>query len=491
MTYGDAGGAKRIRRHIPVIPAKAGIQIWSFRDDLMNLRNLPKFLLGQFLLLLILSLHSTTFAQGYRGHDFWICFPQNAIFEDGKTLQQSLYITAESRASGVIENIADSSTKPFSIEAGASTSVDIDTLIEITSSGRLEKKSVHITSDNDITVYVVSHRSASTDSYAAIPTPMLGTEYVVAGYSAHARDGTVFTSQADIIATEDNTLVTVHLTAATRDSLPEGRTISLFMDRGQTLQFQGTYQNERSDLTGTLVTSSKPIAFFTGHSCAQVPANVQYCDMLLEMEPPVKDWGTSFIVPALAGKGYSVIRVIADYDSTEVLVNGARATLLMRSGYYEIDTLHYDAVIQTSKPALVAQYATSSEADNLKVGDPFMLFVIPNDRLIREVTTASVTEGPFRHYLNIVVSDTGLATLTLDDVLTTFGKYPNQISLVSKRKVSSFPKAAGYSILTFQVPSGRHQVRCAAPVAVYSYGFGLYNNAYDSYGHACGERLDR
>ena len=433
------------------------------------------------LTLFILSLSLPVFAQGYRGHDFWVCFPQNRVQDGRKVLQQSIYITSESRAKGQIENWVDGSKQPFSIEAGASASFEVDTLTEITSNGETENKSLHITSDNDITVYVVSHHFPSTDSYAAIPTSMLGLQYVVADYGASAASNVGFTSQAEIIATEDTTLVTTHLSSTLRDSLPAGRTISFFMNRGQTLQLQG---REQSDLTGTTVTSTKPIAFLTGHNCTQNSRDSSYCGMLLEMEPPARDWGTSFIVGKFAGKDYSIVRIIANSDSTRVWLNGAPIAQLMRGGYCEVDTLHGDAVISTSKPALVAQYATNALSDRVRIGGPFLIFITPNDRFISEVTATPVIEGVFMDYLNVVVPDSGIASLELDGVV--FGKYPATADLESKRKVPHSP----YSILTFRTPPGRHLVRCAVPVAVYSYGFGLYNNTGDSYGHSCGERLE-
>src|ERR1035437_9733495 len=137
------------------------------------------------ILLLFLSfLALSARAQGYQGHDFWICFRENALHEEtGVPLQQTLHITSDSRTTGTIQPMDDTAKIPLSVESGSEISVDIDSALEIMSSGEIERKSIHITSDHDITLYAVSHRKASTDSYAAIPTPMLGMEYVVAGYT--------------------------------------------------------------------------------------------------------------------------------------------------------------------------------------------------------------------------------------------------------------------------------------------------------------------
>jgi hypothetical protein len=209
--------------------------------------------------------------------------------------------------------------------------------------------------------------------------------------------------------------------------------------------------------------------------------------MLLEMEAPSNDWGKSYILTKFARKDYYVIRVIARDDSTVVSINGEKMAWLMRGEYREFDTLRFDAMITASKPILVAQYCTSTTADSVYVGDPFILLAIPDNRFINEVTTTSVTTGSWENYLNVVVPDSGVSTLFIDNTLVSLGKFPMQISIFSERRLP----AAKATIFTFKVPPGRHILRCASPMAVYSYGFGIGDNNYDSYGHGCGERLDK
>ncbi len=426
-------------------------------------------------------------AQGYRGRDFWVCFPQNAIFEraDG-TLQLSLYFASENRANVTIANLLDSSdNQHFTIESGASIERDVDTEIEDRSSELIQHNALHITSDQDISVYVVDHRPASTDSYMAIPTEYLGKEYVAAGYATLKNGFEGFTSQASVIATENNTLVSIHLKGTTRYGLRYGEKFTVPLNRGETFQIQGRLKD--GDLTGSTVSATKPIAFFTGHSCAEVPSEVRFCNILLEMEPPANDWGTSFILTKFEGKDYYVARVIADADSTEISINGRKTATINRGQFYEVDTFYHDAVVSTSKPALVAQYCTSTNADSVKTGDPFMLIAVPNDRFIREVTTTSVTLGVWKDYLNIVVPDTAVSSLLIDGESVGLRRYPAGVLL---EREDSIP-GTKFIVITYQVAWGRHLLKCAVPIAVYGYGFGIDNYVYDSYGHACGMRLDK
>jgi hypothetical protein len=461
-------------------------------------------------------------SQGYSGTDFWLCFPQNAMNESQTELQQSLFISSDTHASGYVETSipndgshgkkAKPSRTEFTVEAGSSTAIPIDPDFEITSSGKLEAKAIHVTSDRPVSVFAISRRATptgkmaaiehttaakptstvadpSTESYEAIPSSGLGHDYMVLGYkSLFMSEGPTVTSQAEIIATEDNTIVKAKLTAPTVDGHKAGSTATYTMKRGEVLQLQGfvpskksknVSQGEAGDLTGTSVTSNKPIAFFTGHRCALAPDDDGFCTLLVEQEPPTNDWGTDFIFSKFAGDG-DMMRLVASSDSTRVTVNGHYMTTLRKGAYYEIDTFSSDAHIQASKPVLVGQYSTTSIRSESVANDPLMVFTTPTDRYITRATTVGLDRmfggtGSWDHYLNIVVPDQALTSLQIDG-----GPHPE----CEVRHVGNM------SIMTCTVGGGRHSVTCASPMAVYEYSVGTGNNGYDSYGHNCGIRLD-
>ena len=56
------------------------------------------------------------------------------------------------------------------------------------------------------------------------------------------------------------------------------------------------------------------------------------------------------------------MRVVAAYDNTRVLINGALSDLLQRGSFYEF--IAFDGIhIETSEPTLVMQFANGSEFD--------------------------------------------------------------------------------------------------------------------------------
>ena len=410
--------------------------------------------------LFLLLVCGSALAQGYRGHDpSGSASPQNAVCEQDQTLRLSLYLTSENRAMGTITNFFDSAeNQHFTIESGSSIERDIDTEIELDSSGEWQHNVLHITTDEDISVYVVTHRRNCTDSYMAIPTELLGKEYVAAGYAAVKNSDEFFTSQATIIGTEDNTFVTIHLAAATKNGFPKGRTLMVPLHRGETFQLQGT---QNGDLTGTTVSANEPIAFFTGHTCTQAPPKVTFCNTLLEMEPPANDWGTSFILTAFEGRNFYAARVIANADSTEISINGVKVRTIDRGEFYEVDTFHHNAIVTTSKPALVAQYCTSSGGDRARMVDPFMLIAVPDDRFITEATTSSVIQGPYKDYVNIVAPDSAESTLRVDGGGGGNGNVPGRSDAGAQKPYSQRCKYVCSAYLTSCRRTPLSAVRCA------------------------------
>ncbi|AKU95075.1 hypothetical protein AKJ09_01739 [Labilithrix luteola] len=62
------------------------------------------------------------------------------------------------------------------------------------------------------------------------------------------------------------------------------------LSRGQHLQL---VQSE--ELSGSIVTSDKPISTFGGNSCAFVPSSAKYCDILFQQIPPFEQWGSEYV----------------------------------------------------------------------------------------------------------------------------------------------------------------------------------------------------
>ena len=96
--------------------------------------------------------------------------------------------------------------------------------------------------------------------------------------------------------------------------------------RELTLDLGDTYQlhDASADLTGTMISATKPIAIFGGNECVNVPRGYAYCDHIVEQIPPPTTWGEQFVtVPLATRKGGDTFRFVAAEDDTEVSINGS------------------------------------------------------------------------------------------------------------------------------------------------------------------------
>ncbi len=145
----------------------------------------------------------------------------------------------------------------------------------------------------------------SGDGYLALPITEQSVSFFLASYSPRHK-----TPSFSIASPFNDTRVSV--------SYVRGNSSDSLMNL--TMQANDVYQTGFHDLdyTGVYVASSQPIAVFSGHACANVPVNINYCDHIVEQVPPVGQWGTSFIMASFYGRAWAVgywIRVIAHTDT--------------------------------------------------------------------------------------------------------------------------------------------------------------------------------
>lgn len=413
-----------------------------------------------------------------RGKDFWVCFPQNARPGDigASRLFLKLFITGERNTMVRVSVPGVGFNRTYALQANQVIPVDLDSNLQIASSESILKLGVHVEAEEDIAVFGLSNRKASTDTYLALPTNVLGTTYRAIGYHPPQTDQS-FATQFNIVATEDNTNVTISLTGDTKGGRRAGETFAVELDQGDVYTVHGgNSPGRRGDLTGSLVVASKPVSFFVGHSCAQVPADVTFCDQLLEMSPPIPSWGRQFYVGRLEYKPTYAIRAVASEDRTKVFLNNQLVAELNAGQYYENNNMKDNAFVTASKPVLLAQYATSADLDPvMKVGDPFMMLITPTEQFLKYYRFATPVRGQnWHHYINLVIPLEGLNSFRLDG---------NPLAPTYFRTIG----LSKFAIAQVELGYGSHYVSCDYPFGLYSYGFGAGVDNYDSYGNDGGQ----
>ena len=395
------------------------------------------------------------------GTDFWLAFPGNY---SGGTL--TLFITGPTATSGTVTMPGVAFSAPFTVTPGTVTSVPLPAGSDIQTSDTVENLGIHVTADAEVTVYGLNQITASTDAYLGLPTDILGTEYLVEGYeNVDIVEGTEFA----VVATQDGTTVTINPTVTTNGHTA-GTPYTVSLDQGHTYQLRNEDAHP-ADLSGSIVTSDKPIAVFGGHQCANIPMGYYACDHIVEELPPTSTWGKSFVTEPLATRtGGDTFRYLADTDNTTVQVNGAPVATLNRGQLFE-QILTAPSVITSDKPILVTQYSNSTTFDGA-TSDPFEVLVPPFEQFLNSYTVTTPATGFTENFINVVAPTASLATINLDGVPVPGGSF------------TPIPDST-FSAAQLAVALGSHTLDGAQPFGVTVYGFAQA----DSYGYPGGLSL--
>jgi PKD repeat protein len=410
-----------------------------------------------------------------RGTDFWVAFMRNYRGGDIDQGYVHLYISGETATSGRVTIPRLNYMADFQVVPGQITTVILPNYVklqgEYTRVAGLEDLGIHITAREEVTVYGLNRIEVTTDAFTALPTDVLGTDYLVMGYVSGNAVWSGYSTEYAVVATEDNTQVIITSTA-TAVSSPRNTsgTYTITMDRGEVHHFVGedTWITG-NDVTGTWVRSDKPVALFGGHVCAFVPSTYLYCDHLVEQIPPVSTWGKQFVTFPLATRTKGdTFRVLASENDTHVQINDAPAITLNFSQYYEV-ILSDPAHIVADKPILVAQYSNSATWDYATYSDPFMMLVPPYEQFMNQYTVMTPSSGFRVNYISVVVPQAGVGGVKLDGTMIPAGSF----TAVGN---------SGFFGVAVPVNLGTHNLSGTSPFGVFVYGF----DGTDSYGYPGG-----
>ncbi|MCB0904945.1 MAG: Ig-like domain-containing protein [Actinobacteria bacterium] len=396
------------------------------------------------------------------GKDFWVAFPQNYLVNP----ELSLFISGPTATSGTVSVPGIGFSENFSVVPGSVTTVSIPSGAQLGdgSSGDPENKGVRVTAAEEVSVYGLNRRSASTDAFLGLPVDVMTTEYIALGWPAPgvAND---LNSELSVVATEDGTDVTIVPTADTTSGVTAGTATTKTLNRGEALPVQSS----TGDLSGSMVTSSKPVSVFGGHKCANVPNNSTVaCDFVVEQLPGTGTWGKSFLtVPLKTRLNGDTFRFVAKEDNTAVTVNGAVVATLNKGQVHQ-QIIDGQSTVTADKPILMAQYSNGTGYDNV-TSDPFMMLTTPTEQFLSDYTFTTPATGFSGNYVNIVAPSAVVGDVKVDG---------------SAIPASAFTPigSSGFSGAQVDLALGSHTVNSPRPVGIYVYGF----DDADSYGYPGG-----
>lgn len=428
-----------------------------------------------------------------QGREFWLCFMKNHLdppnMTQEKILNLELFIAAETDSKVKIDIDSLFYHEEVLVKAGDVVNVKLSPLAQIISSEVVEKGlAVHVTSNNPVTVYGLNRRKKTTDTFLAYPIEALGKNYRTSNYSI-AVD---LLSEFAVIATEDDTEITIVPTVETSyikpsnssnqksqlllnaDGHKAGEPYIVKLNKGdvyQVLAKKILLSAAKCDLTGSLISSNKKIAVFSGHQCAYVPDELLHCNHLVEQLPPIGSWGKQYYVGRQQKRSASTVRVIANEDNSKIFVNSKLKSTINSGEFLELPLVD-EAQITSNNKIMVVQYSHGSMRDS--IGDPMMMMISPVKQYLKKYSFATPVNGYWEHFVNVICPTEAISTLRLDG------------EPVPLEKWSKFQNTR-YSIAYLKVDYGNHTIIADKAFGMSTYGFGYNEDQFDAYGNSGGQ----
>lgn len=381
-----------------------------------------------------------------------------------------------------------------------------------------------------------SYGTFSNDASLLLPAHILGTSYVAItpGHShiSSPPDQFPLSSQMAIVATQDNTSVTVKAAGVTQAStsgpaitaMAAGETRVFTLQSYEVLQFSsatagadltpdctnlnpGSWCRKANDLTGSIITTDKPVALFGSSACLQVPFNRAYCDHVEEQVFPFDTLGKNFVaVPSnplrLNNNNFSTnpppdhFKIVAGATTTLTITPPPAASdvvipLNCTTGNLQSNTcvlaggkfVEFKSVrpftIVASNPIAVAQFfpgqgTVTGLATDPQQGDPSMVLLPPIEQWRSRYTVLAST-GLKDNYLGLSIDGSKVASVKVDGVIV------QGFATISGTPFQSKNYAVTTGTHTIEVtPQPGQQTLPGAGVTVYGY------DAQVSYGYTGG-----
>lgn len=461
-----------------------------------------------FFALCFVVLATSSFAQGVSslGTDFWVGFMPN--FNVPAT-DIGLHIASGTDNKVLIEYYAGSTdgkptaTRSVTLKKDEALTLKQDAyLVENWDMEKTVYMAVHVTSQFPIALYGTSNGGATADGYLALPTPGLGKEYYAACFydDRYLSFPWPLAGEFMIIAPYDGTTVTIKTTANTRldlDGLVQGHkqgdTWSVTLRKGQCYLVQSSgLEFGDHDLTGSHITSNKPIAFLTGHQRCSVPVgeDVDSKDHLIEMMPPLDKWGTEYYERSYYSRPLSgdYIRLLSGEDGNTISINGNQ-TISLNAGEYNdrpltIGTEVYKSVNNKKFLALQYVYSEGHNGDPLKI-DPDLIILTPQRQFQKKIifrtiiNPADPQSAEFKNIITVICRADSIDNILLNgQKITTKTVGTKEVFLNTNPQMASRYVFLGSGQKTYIATSNE-------PMGIYLYG---YTNV-EGYGFPAGMAL--
>ena len=333
-------------------------------------------------------------------------------------------------------------------------------------------KGVHVTSTQDVSLYISNYGSSSYDASMVLPVPSLANEYLVQTYSTDR-----FATEFVVLATSSDTYVNIYPSDTTSRGNHLSNAYAVSLDEGEAVLIRS--KSNSGDLSGSRIYATKPVAVFAGNQSAIIPNMAGLSDdHSFEQMVPLRYWGKEFAITSGVRQGQNKVRVTAAYDSTYVHLNGTQLTMLMSGQSHTISNVIGDGWLTTSKPVMCNMFFVSAMANlpNMGWGDPSMVMMVPveqglNSLLFAPYKVEGAHDSIMEHYVNIVTETSAVGSMRMNNQ-----SISSQFVSMTNNSAYSYARIPLADSISYKLQNN------SATFTAYVYGLG----AAESYAYSAG-----
>ncbi len=343
----------------------------------------------------------------------------------------------------------------------------------------------------------------SNDASMLVPATSLGKQYMVISAPVTRSSSASLLAVVGVSATAAKVTITPSVDTVAGGGVAAGKAgkaMSVTLGHQEVLQLAANKVG--ADLTGTQITSDRPVALFGGHTCANMPTGQSYCDHIQEQMFPVETWGARYLAAKFMPRGEQpeddMWLVMAAKADTKISIEGATpggSSVTLGAGeYYRFSTPHA-FLLKGDKPFSVGHYCLSEQVvrppkdktvysegfqtvkgctqdvGHTNLGDPALAVGVPTDQYRSDY--AFLVPDTYRYDFATLLFPAGV----LDPDVILDGK----VQKLTFGKVGS----TGMTYARLRISDGAHKIKA-------SHRFGIEVHGYDcnvSYAYSGGNNL--
>lgn len=339
----------------------------------------------------------------------------------------------------------------------------------ITPGDGLYHAGVDIHSDKAIRLYGFIFDRNVCEGFLSIPTRYTSTHYIIPSFTVYDASVDYYKSTFAVSSVYPRTTINIHFKMDTGSITYKGvqysnnQSLTIILDKYITF-----HMSHSTDLSGTLVTASKPIVVVSGNTCNAINNINNNCQPFMEMVLPVNQLDHVYIIPAISQRVVSTVRILAVNDTQITSGNNNKKNSNMISARNHVDLLHENiSYVTASDDVMVVIYPHESKGK----GDAFMMTVPGINQYLYEYDFVAALS--FESYISVTVLSESIHGFILDNK-------PLNISAVYNISETSY----NYSTFTLPISNGAHSISHNQHTR-----FGLWVYGYftvDAYGYPGG-----